>query len=84
MSSGNLAASDVYKLLWTNEILPMIPTLAKAIEVYTVIPAMGQERLSSLALLHIEREFVNRVIVEDMSRMIDIFGERSGRNALFF
>ena len=45
---------------------------------------MGQERLSSLALLHIERGFVNRVMAEDMSKMIDVFGERSGRNALFF
>ena len=45
---------------------------------------MGQERLSSLALLHIEREFVNKVLVEDMSKMIDVFGERIGRNTLFF
>ena len=45
---------------------------------------MSQDRLSSLAVLHIEREYVNRVLLEDMDRMIDVFGERSGRNVLFF
>ena len=45
---------------------------------------MSQDRLSSLAVLHIEREYVNRVLLEDMDRMINVFGERSGRNVLFF
>ena len=45
---------------------------------------MGQERLSSLALLHIEREYVNKVLKEDMAKMIDVFGQRSGRNKYFF
>ena len=45
---------------------------------------MGQERLSSLALLHIEREYVNKVLNEDMTKMIDVFGQRSGRNKYFF
>ena len=46
--------------------------------------SMGQERLSSLALLHIEREYVNKVLNEDMTKMIDVFGQRSGRNKYFF
>ena len=46
--------------------------------------SMGQERLSSLALLHIEREYVNKVLKEDMTKMFDVFGQRSGRNKYFF
>ena len=45
---------------------------------------MGQNRLSSLALLHIEREYINRVLSEDMDRIIDAFGNRPGRNTFFF
>ena len=44
----------------------------------------GQDRLSSLALLHIETEFVNRVLREDMEQMVDVFGGRLGRNSQFF
>ena len=46
MSSGNLAASEVYKLLWTNDIIPMIPKLARAIQGYTVIPASSYKTLA--------------------------------------
>ena len=45
---------------------------------------MGQERLSSLALLHIERDYVNQVMDQDMDKMIDTFGQRNGRNKYFF
>ena len=45
---------------------------------------MGQERLSNLALLHIEREYVNKAIIEDMEDIINTFGERYGRQTLFF
>ena len=45
---------------------------------------MGQERLSNLALLHIEREYVNKVIIEYMEDIINTFGERNGRQTLFF
>ena len=104
MPSGSVSVSEIYKLLWANDVLSMIPHLAKAIQIYAVIPAtscsaersfsslrrlktylrntMGQKRLSSLALLHIERKFVNRVLAEDMDKMIDIFGNRTGRNTL--
>ena len=46
--------------------------------------SMGQERLSNLALLHIEREYVNKILEEDMEKMIDALGKRSGRNKYFF
>ena len=45
---------------------------------------MGQERLSNLALIHIERDYANKVINEDMNKMIDTFGQGSGRNKFFF
>ena len=45
---------------------------------------MGQERLSSLALLHIERDYVNQVMSDDMEKMIDVFGSSKGRNKYFF
>ena len=84
----------------------MIPTLAKALKIFAVIPAtscssersfsslrrlktylrsmMGQERLSNLAILHIETEFVNKVLQQDMESMINTFGGKSGRNTKFF
>ena len=45
---------------------------------------MTQERLSDLALLHIETSYVNQVISEDMDKMTDAFGQRHGRNKFFF
>ena len=45
---------------------------------------MGQGRLSNLALLHIVREYVNKVIIEDIEDIINTFGERNGRQAFFF
>ena len=41
---------------------------------------MGQERLSNLALLHIERDYANKVMNEDMDKMIDAFGASNGRH----
>ena len=45
---------------------------------------MTQDRLTNLALLHIEREFVNQVLAEDMERMINSFDEVKGRKQFFF
>ena len=45
---------------------------------------MGQNRLSSLALMNIERTIVNIVIKEQMKQMIDTFGRRKNRNSYFF
>ena len=45
---------------------------------------MAQERLSNLALLHIEREYVNQVLKNDMEKIIDDFGQRSERSKYFF
>ena len=47
---------------------------------------MTQERLSDLALLHIDIEtsYVNQVISEDMDKLIEAFGQRHGQNKFFF
>lgn len=45
---------------------------------------MTQDRLTNLALLHIEREFVNRVLAEDMEKVINSFGGVKGRRQFFF
>ena len=45
---------------------------------------MGQERLSTLALLHIERDYFNRVLLEEVDKIIDAFGRANGRNKYFF
>ena len=45
--------------------------------------AMTQNRLESLALLHIKREFVNQVLAEDIERKIDSFVEVKGRRQFF-
>ena len=44
----------------------------------------GQDRLSNLALLNIEREYSNRVSKENIEEIIDIFGKRCGRAQYFF
>ena len=44
---------------------------------------MGQERLSNLALLYVEREYVNKVISQDMEKMINTFGQNKSRNKYF-
>lgn len=45
---------------------------------------MGQERLSNLALLSIERKFSNEVLKSDMNAIIDTFGHRKSRDSYFF
>ena len=45
---------------------------------------MGQRRLNSLAIICIERAYGNEVIVSNMDKMIDIFGQRLGRKEFFF
>ena len=92
----NSSSAEVFKKLWSSDVLTMMPEVAKAIHIYTVIPAtsctaersfsglrrlktylrstIGQSRLSSLALLHIEREYTNKVLAEDMDKMINVFG----------
>ena len=44
---------------------------------------MGEKRVCSILLINIERGYANRVINEDMEKMIDIFGKREGRNTYF-
>ena len=45
---------------------------------------MGQQRVSNIALINIEREYVNPVVNNDIDRTIDIFGRRNGRDNYFF
>ena len=42
---------------------------------------MGQDRLSHLALLSIERAYANRV---DINKVIDVFASRKNRDQFFF
>ena len=46
--------------------------------------SMGQNRLTSLALMHIERNIVNNVLKEDMSQLIDTFARNKKRDSYFF
>jgi len=45
---------------------------------------MGQQRVSNIALIHIERAYANFVLENDIERIIDIFGSRTGRDSYFF
>ena len=45
---------------------------------------MIQHRLSDLALLTVERKYVNEVIADDMESMIDEFGSRKNRDGQYF
>ena len=45
---------------------------------------MGQNRLSSLALMHLERKIVNSVLQEDMSKLIDTFARNKKRDSYFY
>ena len=38
---------------------------------------MRQDRLSSIAVIYIERKYANKTMENDMQRIIDIFGSRS-------
>ena len=45
---------------------------------------MGQQRVSNIALIHIERAYANFVLENDIEHIIDIFGSRTGRDSYFF
>ena len=45
---------------------------------------MGQQRVSNIALINIERAYANSVVNNDMDRIIDIFGRRNGGDSYFF
>ena len=44
---------------------------------------MGQNRLSSLAMVCIERSYDNDVIINSMDKVKNIFGQRQGKKKLF-
>ena len=41
---------------------------------------MGQQCVSNIALINIEKEYANSVANNDIDRTIDIFGRRNGRH----
>ena len=45
---------------------------------------MLEERLNSLAVLNIHRDVCNKVVEEDMDKLINKFAEGSGRKLYFF
>ena len=45
---------------------------------------MGQQRVSNITLINIERAYANSVVNNDKDRIIDIFGRRNGRDSYFF
>ena len=45
---------------------------------------IGQERLNSIALLNIERIYANKVLENDINKVIDIFARRKNRHQYFF
>ena len=45
---------------------------------------MGQERLSALNVIAMHRARVNRVLLEQMDKLIDLFASRKNRKAYFF
>ena len=50
----------------------------------TQIWAEGVFGVSNIALIHIERAHANFVLENEMERIIDIFGSRTGRDSSFF
>ena len=44
---------------------------------------MGQARLSSIAMINIERSYANCILQESMGRIIDIFGKTNSVNVFF-
>ena len=44
---------------------------------------LGQQRVSNILLINIERAYANSVVNNDMDRIIDIFGRRNGRDSYF-
>ena len=42
---------------------------------------MPKTRLSSIAIIYIERSYANRILQESMDRIIDFFGKRKNRQS---
>ena len=45
---------------------------------------MGQQRVSNIALINMEREYANSVVNSDIDHTIDIFGCRNAETAISF
>ena len=56
----------------------------RRLKTYLPRSTMGQQRVSNIALINIERAYVNSVVNNDTDRIIDIFGRQNGRDSYFF
>ena len=45
---------------------------------------MGQQRVSNIVVINMERAYANSVVNNDMDRIIDTFGRRNGKDSYFF
>ena len=45
---------------------------------------MGQQPVSNIALINIDRAYTNSVVSNDMDRVVDIFCRRNGKDSYFF
>jgi len=50
----------------------------------TKIWAKGAFGVSNIAPIHVQRAHANFVLENEMERIIDIFGSRTGRDSYFF
>ena len=72
-----------------HDILPVLYKVERSLSALRHIKkflrfTMGQDRLSSIAVINIERKYANKTMQNDMQRIIDIFGSRSNRSSYFF
>ena len=85
-------AAVMVKTMHQNGLHDILPVLYKAERSFSALRhikkflrfTMGQDRLSSIAVINIERKYANKTMQNDMKRIIDIFGSRSNRSSYFF
>ena len=74
-------AAVMVKTMYQNGLHDILPVLYN---VASILATMTQDRLSSIAVINIERKYANKTMQNDMQRIIDIFGSRSNRSSYFF
>ena len=65
---------------------PLNIMLGSALVQWTLkdLPSVGRNRLDSLASVCVQRSYGNKVIVDSMDKIINIFGQRNGSGKAFF
>ena len=65
---------------------PLNIMLGSALVQWTLkdLPSVGRNRLGSLATVCVQRSYGNKVIVDSMDKIINIFGQRHGSGKTFF